>query len=118
MILLAPIPMLVLGLSIVLYWQLRSPARQRDLLLSGTVVILILWDIQRNHDREMTALAFNADEADITAKNLGDALGDCETEPGPSVFACLRTVNLLEGFKNFVLIFFRNADAGVFHLQL
>src|SRR5262249_44382631 len=64
-------------------------------------------------EREDTALAGRADDAEFAAEQPRDLAADREAEPRAAVFAAGRPVGLLEGLEDDPLLFERNADAGV-----
>ena len=72
---------------------------------------------QPGTEPEPAAPAQGAVHADLTAHQLGQSARNGQPQPGAAVFARGGTVGLLEGLEQPRLLFGRQADAGVLHLE-
>src|SRR6185369_17160937 len=62
---------------------------------------------------ERAPLPQRTSQPDFTAEQPGNFAADRQTEPGAAVFPAGAAIGLLEGFKNNLLFFWRDADAGI-----
>src|SRR6185312_4864962 len=74
-------------------------------------------DFGRYEERERTALARRALDANLAAEQARDLAADRQAEAGAAVLAAGRAVGLLERLEDELLLVARNADAGVAHLE-
>ena len=71
----------------------------------------------RQVKHECRALARRAVQLNFAAEQICQFAADGEAQPGAAVLAAGRSVGLLERLKDDLLLFQRNADAGVGHFK-
>src|SRR5207342_2332437 len=63
--------------------------------------------------RKCAADARGTAQLDFAAQQIGKLAADCEAKAGATVLSAGAGVGLLEGLENHLLLFGRNADAGI-----
>src|SRR6185369_5130165 len=71
----------------------------------------------RQVQREGRALRRRADKADLTAEQTRELAADGQAQASAAVLARGRSVGLLEGLEDDLLLVARDADAGVRHRE-